>query len=46
VAQEIRHLSWRQRFDAAVRLFYTVHQIRGKGVPQGVESLSLDARRL
>lgn len=46
MAQEVRHLARRQGFAAAVRLFYTVHQVGSKGVVQGVEPLPLDARGL
>ena len=43
MAKQICHLARRQGFDGTVRLLHTVHQIRGKGVAQGVEALPLDA---
>lgn len=46
MAQEIRHLPGRQGFEAAVRLLHAVHQVGGEGVPEGVQALLFDPRRL
>ena len=46
VAQQVRHLPGRQGLEAAVRLFHAVYQVGGKGVPEGVQALLFDPRRL
>ena len=46
MAQEIRQLPGRQGFEAAVRLLHAVHQVGGEGVPEGVQALLFDPRRL
>ena len=46
MAEEVGHLSGRERADGSIRLFDSVDQIGGEGVSEGMESPLLQSSRL
>ena len=46
MAQEVRYLPGRQGLETAVWLLHAVHKVGGESVPEGVQALLFDPRRL